>query len=122
MYLWICRVFQVSPMNAYRRALGERARSIYRHKPCAFEILKAPPCSVLFGEVPVLTRRAYIKPNERLLLRYHRSRVVISLPDIARSSGPTMAKPSVEHIPAGGFVCRYKRNATQVDEGELSVR
>src|SRR5665213_4553124 len=65
--------------------------------------------------VPVLTRCAYIKLNERVLLRCHRNRVVISLPDIAQSSGPIVARPSVEHIPAGGFVCRYKSNATQVD-------
>jgi hypothetical protein len=68
------------------------------------------------SQVPDLTRSRDIKLKERVLLRdqsipirsYHRT--------IAPTSGPTVAKPSVEHIPAGGFVVPKARLAGKEHE------
>jgi hypothetical protein len=53
--------------------------------------------------VPELTRIRDIKLNARVSLRCARD-AVASLYRILSPSGPTVAKPSVDHVPAGGFV------------------
>jgi hypothetical protein len=62
-----------------------------------------PAASKATLAVPQLTRGAPIKLNARVLLRWRPRMALILPPELP---GPTVAEPSVEHIPAGGFVYR----------------
>jgi hypothetical protein len=54
--------------------------------------------------VPEITRRADIKLNRRLSLRRHPRTLSRLHRTFFPKSGPTVAKPSGDHIPLGGFV------------------
>jgi hypothetical protein len=54
--------------------------------------------------VPELTRSVGINLNGRLSLRRKAKAIAWWAPDIAAPSGPSVAKPSGDYIPLGGFV------------------
>jgi hypothetical protein len=56
--------------------------------------------------VPELTRIADIKLNNRLLLRCQGDALGLRTGQFPQTSGPTVAKPSGDHTPLGGFVLR----------------
>jgi hypothetical protein len=62
----------------------------------------------LLAAVRELTRSTRIKLNMRVSLHGHRKGIVIQHRTISpKSSGPALASPSVDHIPAGGFVLKF---------------
>ncbi len=63
--------------------------------------LSAERC--LRAAVPELTRSAGIQLNELVSLRHHLDALSL-LHRISPRSGPTVAKPSGDHAPPGGFV------------------
>jgi hypothetical protein len=68
--------------------------------------------AILFA-VPELTCNAGIQLNARVSLRDH-AKAIASSHRILFPSGPTMAKPSGDHIPLGGFVFRRSGCATRL--------
>jgi len=77
--------------------------------------LSAEHC--LRAAVPELTRSAGIQLNELVSLRHHPDTLSL-LHRISPRSGPTVAKPSGDHAPPGGFVfnerakCRVQLHLT----------
>jgi hypothetical protein len=69
--------------------------------------------------VPKVTPSVGINLNERLLLRRSHNAITVAAPDIA-PSGPTVAKPSVDHIPAGGF--RFEGGVARNDDKFKSAK
>ena len=66
---------------------------------CAAMVVPKSP-----GTVPELTRSAGIQLNERVSLRRSASAVAYLHRILLPPSGPSMAKPSGDYTPLGGFV------------------
>jgi hypothetical protein len=76
-------------------ANAERARATGRQA--------AGSCVTPSQPVPELTRSAGIQLNEQVSMRRKAKAIAWLAPDIAAPSGPTIAKPSRDYTPLGGF-------------------
>jgi hypothetical protein len=94
----------VDPASSIARSLFRTLSTIIVTRETDRRHVSAMVPNIDVCAVPELTRNAGIQLNSRLLLRCHEDRVVICRRTISPTSGFSMAKPSGDHTPLGGFV------------------